>query len=83
MTQRKPDNPGKAIKNQEPQQPGRAQHGTRSEVNWEGGSGRHPYGNQDDEEALPPAAAHEAPEGDRGDRSGRNMEQLEQARRKP
>ena len=33
----------------------RAQHGYRNEVSWDGGKGRQPYTNQ--EEELPPAAA--------------------------
>jgi hypothetical protein len=63
---------------------GKAQHGPRSEVNWEGGSGRQPYANQGEEEAAEPNADDDhVPEGNRGDRSGRNLDQLEQARRKP
>jgi len=61
---------------------GKARHGPRSEVNWEGGSGRQPYGNQGPEEGAPPAGGG-ATEGDRGERSGRNLEQLEQVKRKP
>ena len=61
---------------------GSARHGPRSEVTWEGGSGRQPYGNQGQEEAAAPNAG-EAAEGDRGERSGRNLDQLEQAKRKP
>jgi len=61
---------------------GKARHGSRTEVNWEGGSGRQPYGNQGTEEAAAPNAG-EAAEGDRGERSGRNLEQLDQAKRKP
>ena len=61
---------------------GKARHGSRSEVNWEGGSGRQPYGNQGAEEAAPPSTGGAA-EGDRRERSGRNLDQLEQARRKP
>lgn len=60
---------------------GKARHGPRSEVTWEGGSGRQPYGNQDEEEAPP--GGHEAEAGNRGARSGRNLRQLEQAKRKP
>lgn len=61
-----------------------ARHGPRTEVNWEGGSGRQPYANQGPEEAAEPNAADdEVPEGNRGARSGRNMEQLDEARRKP
>ena len=66
----------------------KALHGPRSEVNWEGGSGRQPYGNQAGADAgaagdaEPPGNA-ETEEGNRGDLSGRNIEQLEEARRKP
>ena len=61
----------------------KARHGARSEVNWEGGSGRQPYSNQSSDEATPPSGGAEFPEGDRGDLSGRNLDQLEQAKRKP
>lgn len=61
----------------------RARHGPRSEVNWEGGSGRQPYSNQGSQESESPADATEFAEGNRGDRSGRNLEQIEQGRRKP
>jgi hypothetical protein len=59
-----------------------AKHGPRSEVTWEGGSGRQPYANQGEEEAAEPGAGETA-EGNRGDKSGRNLDQLEEARRKP
>ena len=63
---------------------GRAKHGARSEVTWEGGSGRQPYSNRGEEEAAEPNAPDdEVPEGDRGDRSGRNLDQLAEAKRKP
>jgi len=68
-------------KQPEPEQV-KAPHGPRSEVSWEGGSGRQPYSNQGKEEAAAPNAG-EAAEGDRGDRSGRNIDQLEQVKRKP
>jgi hypothetical protein len=62
---------------------GVARHGPRSEVTWEGGSGRQPYANQGPQEAAEPSSPDdEVPEGNRGERSGRNLEQLEQARRK-
>lgn len=61
----------------------KAEHGATSEVNWDGGQGRQPYGNQEEARPGGPAAAHEASEGDRGAASGRNLEQLEQVRRKP
>jgi hypothetical protein len=61
---------------------GTAQHGARSEVNWEGGSGRQPYSNRGRVEKGP-ATAREEEGGDRGDKSGRNLEQLEQAKRQP
>ena len=60
----------------------RALHGPRSEVTWEGGSGRQPYANQGRQEAAEPAGT-EVAEGNRGDRSGRNIDQLDEARRKP
>jgi hypothetical protein len=59
----------------------RAGHGYRNEVSWEGGSGRQPYTNQ--EEELPPAAAGEFEGGNAGDVAGRNVEQLEEVKRKP
>lgn len=61
----------------------KAEHGARSEVNWDEGEGRQPYENQEDARQDAPAAAHEAAEGDRGAASGRNLEQLEQVKRKP
>jgi hypothetical protein len=60
----------------------KGQHGPRSEVSWEGGSGRQPYANQGKEEAAEPGGGDVA-EGNRGDLSGRNAEQLDEARRKP
>jgi hypothetical protein len=60
---------------------GRAQHGYRNEVTWDGGKGRQPYTNQEEEKG--PAAAHETEAGNRGSASGRNIEQLEQLKRKP
>ena len=54
---------------------GKASHGYRNEVSWDGGQGRQPYTNQDEE--LPPAAAHEFEGGDAGDVAGRNQEQME------
>lgn len=62
---------------------GRARHGPRSEVTWEGGSGRQPYGNQEAADAPEPGAGEEVAEGNRRERSGRNLEQLEEAKRKP
>ena len=61
---------------------GRAKHGYRNEVSWDGGKGRQPYSNQGDEEQGP-ATARETEAGDRGPASGRNIEQLEQLQRKP
>jgi hypothetical protein len=61
---------------------GAARHGPRSEVTWEGGSGRQPYSNRGSEEAAEPNPGEE-PEGNRGERSGRNIDQLEQAKQKP
>ena len=61
---------------------GRALHGPRSEVTWEGGSGRQPYANQGEEEAAEPGAG-EVAEGNRGERSGRNADQMDEARREP
>jgi len=62
---------------------GKAKHGPRNEVNWEGGSGRQPYGNQGNEEAAEPNGGDHVAEGNRGDRSGRNLDQMGQARGKP
>lgn len=61
----------------------KAEHGATSEVTWDGGQGRQPYGNQEEAPQGEPAATHEPAEGDRGAASGRNLEQLEQVRRKP
>lgn len=61
---------------------GQARHGPRSEVNWEGGSGRQPYANQGAEETSE-SAHRDVPDGNRGDESGRNLEQLEKVRGTP
>lgn len=62
---------------------GTAEHGPRTEVNWEGGKGRQPYANQEAEGAGPPNGGDEFAAGDRGELSGRNIEQLEEAKKKP
>lgn len=61
---------------------GQAQHGDRTEVNWDQGKGRQPYANQGQEEAGP-SGGGEFEAGDRGDLSGRNLEQLEQVKKMP
>ena len=61
---------------------GRARHGPRSEVTWEGGSGRQPYANQGCEETTE-SDNHDVPEGNRGDQSGRNLDQLRKVRGTP
>ena len=61
----------------------KAKHGDRSEVNWDHGTGRQPYTNQETGEAGEPEGGGEFSEGDRGELSGRNLEQLEQVKRKP
>ena len=58
----------------------KAEHGARSDVNWDDGKGREPYENQDQTAAH---GAEEVPDGNRGPASGRNLEQLEAVRRKP
>ena len=60
---------------------GKARHGYRNEVSWDGGRGRQPYTNQ--EEELPPAAAGEFECGNAGDTAGRNLQDLEEVKRKP
>ena len=47
------------------QDKGRAQHGYRNEVSWEGGAGRQPYTNQEAE--IGPATAKEFEGGNTGD----------------
>ena len=69
-------NPGKGP------EPGHARHGPRSEVTWEGGSGRQPYANQGPQETTE-SDNHEVAEGNRGDESGRNLEQLRKSRGTP
>jgi hypothetical protein len=64
------------------QDDGRAQHGYRNEVSWDGGKGRQPYANQGEEEQGPDSAP-EIEAGNRGDASGRNLEQLDQVKGKP
>jgi hypothetical protein len=60
---------------------GKALHGYRNEVSWDGGKGRQPYANQGDEE-IGPATAREYEAGNAGDAAGRNLEQLEQVKQK-
>ena len=62
---------------------GQARHGTRNEVNWEGGSSRQPYTNQGEVEGGEPNGGDEFAGGDRGDLSGRNLDQLDKAKQKP
>jgi hypothetical protein len=61
----------------------RAEHGGRTEVNWDHGQGRQPYANQGQEEAGPAGGGDEFEAGDRGELSGRNLEQLEQVKKMP
>jgi hypothetical protein len=61
---------------------GRAQHGYRNEVSWDGGKGRQPYGNRGAEE-LSPGAAPEVEGGDAGDASGRNIDDLDAVKGMP
>jgi hypothetical protein len=65
------------------EEPAKAQHGYRNEVNWEGGSGRQPYSNQARAGRPSPGAADDVPEGNRAERSGTNLEQLERVKSKP
>jgi hypothetical protein len=67
----------------ETDQAGKARHGYRNEVNWEGGSGRQPYANQGRRETPSPGAGGEVEEGNRRERSGENLDQLEAVKRKP
>ena len=60
---------------------GQARHGYRNEVSWDGGKGRQPYANQ--EEELPPAAAKEYEGGNAGDAAGRNLQDLEAVKGTP
>lgn len=60
---------------------GKAAHGPRNEVSWDGGRGRQPYENQDPQTPADPGAA-EFPEGNRGEASGKNLEELEKVREK-
>ncbi|GEM_PF-2221032 len=62
---------------------GQARHGTRNEVNWEGGSSRQPYTNQGEVEGGEPNGGDEFAGGDRGKLSGRNLDQLDKAKQKP
>ena len=66
----------------EPDEAGKARHGYRNELNWEGGSGRQPYANQGRRETPSPGAAAEVAAGNRGDRSAENLDQVADARRK-
>jgi len=66
----------------EPGTEGQARHGYRNEVNWEGGSGRQPYSNQDRRGAPSPAAGDEVAQGNRAERSGVTLDQLERVKQK-
>lgn len=66
----------------EAQGDGKALHGYRNEVSWDGGQGGQPYTNQGDEE-LGPASAREYEAGNAGEVAGRNLEQMEAVKRKP
>jgi hypothetical protein len=61
----------------------KAEHGARSEVNWDDGKGSEPYANQGAGEAAPPGGGDEVSEGDRGAASGRNLDDLEAVKQKP
>jgi hypothetical protein len=61
----------------------KANHGSPSEVSWDGGRGRQPYQNQGGQEQGPPNGGDEFEAGDRGEHSGRNLEQMEQAKGTP
>ena len=61
---------------------GRAQHGYRNEVTWEGGSGRQPYSNRGDRE-QPPDAMPDPEAGNAGETAGRNLEDLDAVKGKP
>ena len=61
---------------------GKARHGYRNEVSWDGGQGRQPYTNQGEEEQGP-ASGREYEGGNAGDVAGRNLEQLEAVKKKP
>jgi hypothetical protein len=61
---------------------GRAAHGYRNEVSWDGGKGRQPYVNQEGAEDGVDAAP-EAEAGNRGEASGRNLEQMDEVKGKP
>lgn len=61
---------------------GKALHGYRNEVSWDGGEGGQPYTNQGEEE-LGPATAKEYEAGNAGDAAGRNLEQLDAVKGKP
>ncbi len=63
--------------------PGKAEHGYRNEVSWDGGKGFQPYQNQGDKEGHEPGLAHDHAQGDRGEHSGTNIEQLDEVKRKP
>ena len=63
---------------------GKADHGAPSEITWNGGAGRQPYGNQESPlQGDEPGGGDEFSEGDRSELSGRNLEQLEQVKKKP
>ena len=65
----------------EAQGDGRARHGYRNEVSWDGGAGRQPYTNQ--EEEIGPATAREFEGGNTGDASSSTIKQTEELRQKP
>jgi hypothetical protein len=58
---------------------GRAQHGYRNEVNWDGGEEGQPYTNRGAVEQGP-ANAREYEAGNAGETAGRNVQQLEEVK---
>jgi hypothetical protein len=76
MTESDRKNPGEA------EGDGKAAHGYRNEVSWDGGKGGQPYANQGEMEQGP-SSAPEVEGGNRGDASGRNLDQMEQVKQMP
>lgn len=61
----------------------KGEHGSATEVVWDGGKGRQPYQNQGPEEQGPATGDGGFVAGDRGDLSGRNLEQLREVKKIP
>lgn len=62
---------------------GRAAHGYRNEVTWDGGKGRQPYANRGEDEQEASGAAGEYEGGNAGAHAARNVQQYDAVKGTP